>query len=146
MPPRAVLDELLRVGAVRQLEDGRLELAVHGYVPQAGEVEKLGILGSDVGDLIATIDHNLQHGVADPRFQRKVMYRNMPASVVPAFRQLSAQQAQQLLERLDAWLAACDTDPTDDPADKPIEAPRVRLGVGIYYFEAPAAPHDLKEH
>lgn len=145
MPPRAVLDELLRVGAVRQRDDGRLELAARAYVPLGGEVEKLGILGSDVADLIVTIDHNLQHGTADPRFQRKVMYRSLPASVRPAFRELSAREAQRLLERLDAWLAAQDTDGTDDPSG-PAPAPRVRLGLGIYYFEAPAAPHEPKEH
>jgi hypothetical protein len=136
MPARAVLDELLRVGAVRRQADGRLALVTRAYVPLAGEVEKLGILGSDVGDLIATIDHNLQHGRSDPRFQRKVMYRSMPADVTTAFRELSAMQAQDLLERLDAWLAEHDV---DNPAGQP-DAPRVRLGLGIYYFEAPARP------
>ena len=31
----------------------------------------------DVADLVATIDHNLQHGGSDARFQRKVMYRGI---------------------------------------------------------------------
>lgn len=136
MPARAVLDELLSVGAVRMDEKGALELTTRAYVPHKGEIEKLGILGSDVGDLIDTIDHNLRHGATDPRYQRKVMYRSMPADARPAFRQLSARQAQQLLERLDAWLAEHDL---DNPADQP-DAPRVRMGVGIYYFEAPAEP------
>ena len=135
MPARAVLDELLRVGAVRRRDDQRLELVTRAYVPQGGEVEKLGILGSDVADLIATIDHNLQHGATDPRYQRKVMYRSVPADIRPAFRALSAQQSQALLERLDAWLSEHDT---DNPPDQP-GAPRVRLGLGIYYFESPAA-------
>jgi hypothetical protein len=134
MPARAMLDELLGVGAVRLCSDGRIELCARAYVPQGGEFEKLGILGSDVADLVATIDHNLQHGATEPRFQRKVMYRSMPAGVRPAFRELSARQAQQFLERLDAWLAERDD---DNPADQP-DAPRVRLGMGIYYFEAPA--------
>jgi hypothetical protein len=135
MPARAVLDELLRVGAVRRLEDdGRLELTVRAYVPRGGEAEKLDILGRDVADLIATIDHNLQHGQDDPRFQRKVMYRRMPASAGPAFRKLSAREAQALLERLDRWLAAHDVD--EEPAR---DAP-VRIGLGIYYFEEPALP------
>jgi hypothetical protein len=142
MPARAVLDELLRVGAVRRRDDGRLELVTRAYVPMGGEVEKLGILGADVADLIATIDHNLQHGGTDPRYQRKVMYRSMPAHVRPAFRALSAQQSQALLERLDAWLTEHDTDDSPDQA----EAPRVRLGLGIYYFEAPAALDPPKEN
>jgi hypothetical protein len=141
MPARAVLDELVSVGAVALRDDGRVQLVHHAYVPQGGESEKLGILGSDVADLVTTIDHNLQHGATDPRFQRKVMYRSMPAAVRPAFRELSARQAQQLLERLDAWLSEHDQ---DNPTDQP-DAPRVRLGLGIYYFEAPAAPDTPKE-
>lgn len=139
MPVRAVLDELLRVGAVQLREtDQRLVLATRAYVPLGGEVEKLGILGTDVADLIGTIDHNLQHGGTDPRYQRKVMYRSVPAAIRPEFRALSAREAQALLEQLDAWLAERDTDnPPDDP-----KAPRVRLGLGIYYFEAPAAAPD----
>jgi hypothetical protein len=131
MPARAVLDELVRVGAVRQREDGRLELMTRAYVPQTSTVDKLGILGTDVADLITTIDHNLQHGSDDPRFQRKVMYDAIPLTALPAFRKLSAHQAQALLEKLDAWLATQDVDKT--PAhQRPACA---RVGLGIYYFE-----------
>jgi len=137
MPARAVLDELLRVGAVREREDGRLELVSAGYVPRSGDSEKLAILGSDAADLIATIDHNLQHGSADPRFQRKVMYRNYPADQLPAFRTLSAAQAQALLEKLDEWLARHGTPPGQD-----VPEPAMRVGLGIYYFEEPMAPDD----
>lgn len=137
MPARAVLDELLRVGAVTQGDDGAVVLVQKAYIPQRGEVEKLGILGSDVADLVTTIDHNLQHGADDPRFQRKVMYRRMPAEVRPAFRALSARLAQGLLERLDAWLA--ERGAADTPEVGP-QAPRVRIGLGIYYFEAPSSP------
>lgn len=137
MPARAVLDELLRVGAVREREDGRLERVSAGYVPRSGETEKLGILGSDSADLIATIDHNLQHGDTDPRYQRKVMYLNYPADQLPAFRKLSAAQAQALLEKLDHWLAQHGTPPGEDVPD-----PAMRVGLGIYYFEEPMAPDD----
>lgn len=135
MPARAMLDELLRVGAVREHADRRLELITHAYVPQGGEPEKLAILGGDVADLIATIDHNLQHGATDPRFQRKVMYRNYPAALLPAFRKLSAAQSQALLEKFDHWLAEHAGQPLSDTTP----APRMRLGVGIYYFEEPMA-------
>jgi len=131
MPARAVLDELMRVGAVERQEGGRLELVERAYVPRESTVEKLRILGADVADLIDTIDHNVQHGATDPRFQRKVLYQSMPADALPAFRKLSAAQSQALLEKLDRWLASHDTDnPPDDP-----NLPRARVGLGIYYFE-----------
>jgi hypothetical protein len=142
MPARAILDELLRVGAVQTRDDQKLELVTRAYVPQGSEVDKLGILGADVADLIDTIDHNLQHSGTDARYQRKVMYRSVPAGVRPEFRALSATQAQALLERLDAWLEERDI---PNPPDRP-DAPRMRLGLGIYYFEAPAASDLSKDN
>jgi len=144
MPARAMLDELERVGAVRRRSDGMIELRARAYVPKGSAADKLAILGSDVADLIATIDHNLVRDLdghdEDPRFQRKVMYHSMPADALPAFRKLSAQRAQALLEALDRWLAEHDI---DNPPDQP-EMTRARVGVGIYYFEdpldAPASP------
>jgi hypothetical protein len=69
-PVRAVLDELLRVGAVRRTDRGRLELVARAHVPQRSPIDKIAILGADVADLIDTIDHNIEHGDTDPRFQR----------------------------------------------------------------------------
>lgn len=131
VPARAVLDELLRVGAVEHLEDGRIRLLSRAYVPRTSDLDKLEILGADVSDLIYTIDHNLQHGAADPFFQRKVMYDNLPADAISAFRALSAEQAQVLLEKMDQWLAKHDRDV--NPSVK--GAGRMRAGIGIYYFE-----------
>ena len=131
MPSRAVLDELLRVGAVRRMGDGRVRLLVPAYVPRSSNVDKIGILGADAADLIDTINHNLDRGTRDPRFQRKVMYDNLPAEAVEEFRQLSAAQSQQLLERLDGWLAKRDRDVSPNVKGRG----RVRAGIGIYYFE-----------
>jgi hypothetical protein len=140
MPARAVLDELLRVGAIGRREDGLIEPLQRAYVPQAGALEKLSILGRDASDLIDTIDHNIQHGSTDPRYQRKVMYDSIPTRDLAAFRKISAAKAQALLETLDAWLAAHDVD--DEPGQP--AAPRSRVGLGIYYFEEPLAAPDTQ--
>jgi hypothetical protein len=131
VPVRAVLDELLRVGAVRKRDDGKLDLVVRAYVPQRSAVDKLEILGADVADLIGTIDHNIEHGNTDPRFQRKVMYRNVPLAALDEFRRLGGEQAQALLEQLDKWLAERIEQDSSDPTPQP----RARAGMGIFYFE-----------
>jgi hypothetical protein len=136
MTPRAMLDELLRVGAVRLIRDGRVKLVVRGYVPGSGDEVKIHILGTDVGHLIATIDHNLQLNGSTPEkpyFQRKVLYDNLPAEALPKFRILSAGSAQKLLEKLDTWLAERDRD-----SNPSVEGTgRHVAGIGIYYFEEP---------
>ena len=140
VPVRAVLDELLRVGAVRRRDDGRLVLVARAYVPQRSPIDKIAILGADVADLIDTIDHNIEHGDADPRFQRKVMYRQVPPAALPEFRRLSAAQAQTLLERLDRWLSERSVGEPSSP-----DEPRARVGMGIYYFEERLDSHPPKE-
>ncbi|HEX5683460.1 MAG TPA: DUF6502 family protein [Ideonella sp.] len=133
MPARAVYDELVRVGAVRRGDDGRIEPLARAYVPSTSVGDKLAILGTDVADLIATIEHNIDHGRAEPRFQRKVMYHRIAAAHLPGLRRLSAVQSQALLERLDRWLQEHDTG-VPDSGPEPRAA---RVGVGIYYFEEP---------
>lgn len=129
IPAKAVLDELLRVGAVEYTAEG-IRLLSRSYVPQRGTEDKLHILGTDVAHLAATIEHNIEHG-DNPRFQRKVAYDNLPEEIIPKFQALSREKAQQLLEDLDGWLSRHDRD--SNPA---VEGTgRKEAGVGIYYFE-----------
>jgi Family of unknown function (DUF6502) len=131
VPPRAVLDELLRVGAVERSAIGEIQLRTRVYIPRVSDREKLQILGTDVADLIATIDNNLQPDRHRPRFQRKVMYDNLPSEAAEKFRELSAAESQELIEHMDAWLSRHDRDAN------PLAhgSGRVRAGIGIYYFE-----------
>ncbi|HID30957.1 MAG TPA: hypothetical protein EYP19_13285 [Desulfobacterales bacterium] len=133
VPARAILDELIRVGAVEQLEDGRFSLLTRAYIPESSDADKLHILGTDVGHLISTIDHNLKPDPIGPFLQLKVAYDNLPDEILPAFRRLSAKKAQSLLESLDRWLAQRDRDVT--PTVK--GSGRNQAGLGIYYFEEP---------
>ncbi len=131
VPPRAVLDELMRVGAVARREDGRIHLVERAYIPAGDEAAKLDILGTDVADLIASIEHNLEPDAAERFFQRKVAYDNLPADYLPALRALLADRGQQLLETLNDDMARHDRDLGAVTSD----APRRRAMVGIYYFE-----------
>jgi len=138
IPARAVRDELLRVGAVEQLPDGRIRLLTPAYIPRASAQDKIHILGTDVGYLISTIDHNLQPGEAEPFFQRKVAYDNLPREVLPEFGRLASLKAQELLVKLDRWLARHDRDTNHAIAG----TGRNRAGVGIYYFEESSAEEE----
>ena len=139
VPVRAILDELMRVGAVKRLEDGKVCLLAQAYIPESSDADKLQILGADVGSLISTIGHNLKPDPIGPLFQRKVEYDNLPDEVLPKFRKVSAKRAQALLEKLDQWLAQRDRDvnPTVEGTG------RNRAGIGVYYFEE---PHSKEEN
>ena len=141
IPFRAVLDELTRVGVVEKLEDGSVRLKVRAYIPESGDADKLNILGTDVADLVSTIDHNLQQGGTEPFFQRKVMYDNVPSEAAQEFRKLSRSQAQALIEKLDKWLSQHDR----DASPKTTGTGQMRTGIGIYYFEENMKPQEPKD-
>lgn len=134
VPPRAVLDELLSVGAIRLRKDGRIELVTSAYLPTGDAPTMLSILGTDTAHLIETIDHNIFHKNDGRFFQRKVSYDNVPDEAAAKFRELSAEKAQQVLETLDRWLARHDRDANPSVAG----TGRKKVGMGIYYFEEDA--------
>lgn len=131
IPVRAILDELIRVGAVEMDGEGRIRLLSRAYVPQKGEADKIAILGKDVVDLVETIDHNLRANGEDTRLQLKVEYDNLPAEAIPALRALASERGRKLLEEMNAWLAEKDRD--SNPQSE--GTGRVRAGIGVYYFE-----------
>jgi HPt (histidine-containing phosphotransfer) domain-containing protein len=141
MTPRAVLEELVRVGVVEEVGDGNLALRQRAYVPAGDSEEMLQIFGEDVSDLIATIDQNLvgNKATAQPLFQRTLVYNNIPPEVMGRWRHHAARQSQNLLEQLDEWLAPYDRDIASHGANDGQED-AVRTGVGIFYFEEPVQP------
>src|SRR3569832_1546456 len=96
IPPRAMLDELLRVGTVERGKNGTLRLVTAGYVPKGSSTDQLHILGSDVALLIGTIDHNLTPDQREPYFQRKVAYDNLPVEALAPLRAMTEEKAQAL--------------------------------------------------
>ena len=131
IPPRAIADELARVGAIEILQDGQVRLLTRAYIPRGDQAEKIAILGSDVADLIRTIDHNLTCAPGEAYFQRRVSYDNIPQELLPALTKTLSRKAQSCLESLDRVLAEADRDRS--PRAK--GSGRVRAGIGIYYFE-----------
>jgi hypothetical protein len=138
VPYRAILDELDADGSIERLGDNRVRLIHRAYLPKADESMKLNILGVDTAFLIDTIEHNLNVEHQSPRFQRKVLYDNLPTEALPKFRRLSSQAAQGLLEKLDKWLSSHDRDVNPKAGG----TGRNTAGVGIYYFEV---QHDRED-
>lgn len=140
MPYRAVLDELVAQDVVQREGNMRVKLKERAYLPKADAAMKLHILGTDTEYLIDTIGHNLQPGDSEPRFQRKVLYDNLPDEVVPALRRRSSKMGQALLEKLDKIFSRHDRDVNPGAGG----SGRNTAGIGIYYFEKPHAERSEK--
>ncbi len=139
--PRAILDELLRVESVERTDDGEIKLRSRAYVPAEGDSEIISIMGSDVADLISTIDHNLRETPKNSRFQLKVSYDNLPAEPLARFRTLSTKESRKLLEIFDRELSAVDRE--TNPKSR--GTGRYRAGVSIYYFEESISDEESDE-
>lgn len=126
---RAILDELLRVGAVSKTDNESVKLSHHGFIPGKSEAAKINVLSTHARDLMATAIHNLMHDESEARFQRQVTYNDMPESVIKEFQQYSHDKSLELLREFDRWLAEKKRTVEPQPEEE-----TGRVGVGIYFF------------
>ena len=126
IPTRAMLDLLLAAGCI-QVEDNKVALVKHAYVPGKDSSEIIRILGTDTNELLNTIDHNLTAQEDDKRFQRKVSSKVLDSKAVDEFKVLSNKHSQALLEKLDAWISKNEVDQEDENARY--------VSLGIYFYE-----------
>jgi hypothetical protein len=147
MRPRAVADELLRIGAIEAV-DGKLRMTARGYVPGADAERIIEILGMDTAELMEAIDHNLQADPDDRLVQLKVLSDNVPARYQAEFNTYSGRLTRNLLEELARWLSE-----RDAGGDWSGDDERVVLGLGVYQInriarregEPTELPPDAKE-
>ena len=141
LPPRAILDELLRSGAIRLEDDGRVALQADSYVPASGATEKLHMLAEDPAQLVETMLHNVLEPDGEPLLQRKVFYDNLGADGAARARAEVRRACVQFLRSMNRLLARYDRDRNP----KAPGGERRGAGIGVYFFEtapgeAPARP------
>lgn len=128
LTPRAVLDELERIGAVVRRGE-RAQLVTQGYIPLADLQESIRIFGTSAADLMATMDHNISGQSPGPYIQRAVSYHNIPQELLDDIRQRCAQEGQAFLLQVNDWLSECDQEAGQGSGGQ------ARAGIGLYYFE-----------
>jgi hypothetical protein len=131
IPPRAMLNELLRAGSV--VEEGeKLRAVSRSYVPEPNDPEAMLVAGGAIRDLVRTIHYNLGCNDPEARFlERRVYSENLPKSQRIRFRKLSREKGELLLTDLSSWLSER-SKRTDDAMDTPTSG---RIGVGVYFFD-----------
>jgi hypothetical protein len=133
MPTRAVMDELIRIGAIKLEPDQRVRLIKDAFIPTHDDAIKFHIFGTDVSLLISTIENNIELKSEEPFFQRKVYYDNLPDEVIADLRRMSKKSAQKLINDMDRYIAINDRD-----VNPKLEGTgRNIAGIGLYYFEKP---------
>ncbi len=129
MAARAMLDELIRIGAVKETEPGWYKVLTRTYTPAIDEPDMLERLAGVVYNFVSTIDRNIREKNPDKRnFERYVFADNgIKKEDLPRFRAFIKKRAQLLLEEIDNWLSQL------EPPD-PTKEEQIRTGLGIYHY------------
>jgi len=136
MYPRSVADELLRLGAIEEVE-GRYRMSNRGYAPDADPTAMVDILGIDTAELIETMDHNIHADTANKLLQVKVLANNLPEQHLSDFNQYSKRISMKAIDEIVHWL-----NDHDAGKDESGEEARYAVGVGMFQINKLMHPAD----
>jgi hypothetical protein len=128
--PRAVLDELERLGVVTLREDGYVALNATAFVPHDGQSELFHFLAASVSDHLGAAVHNLAPDRSGPLMLDQ-----------SAFSQdLSADQARQLQQQARRlWLGVLQqflqTATVAEQRSEGVDGPKHRVRFGVYFHD-----------
>ncbi len=131
MAPRAMLEELKRVGAARIVpESGMIRVEKRTYIPEKMAPEQIEVFARGVRRYVETVDYNLgQPEAAERRFERWVFPDfGIREKDWPAFRALVTERLQNVIQDLDTKFAAFER-PQPDATDE------FKVGVGMYLYK-----------
>jgi Family of unknown function (DUF6502) len=130
MPPRAMLDELVRIGVVKEDDFGGLKVLTRTYLPNVEAPDSLDRMSKMVRNFVETLDYNRTENDPEQRlFERTVVAdEGISAEDLPAFTAFIGKKAQLLLEEIDNWLNKLDNSRVQK-ADVV-----VKTGLGIYHY------------
>jgi len=131
LPARAVLDELVRVGAASVSPTREVQLLTRRYIPLTGTIEKIDMLGTDAEQFIETIGHNILSAPEDAFLQQKIEFDNVGTRGVPILRRQLRKLADAFLRRVEDLMVLYDRDRNP----KAPGGERSRVTMGAYYFE-----------
>jgi predicted XRE-type DNA-binding protein len=129
MAARAMLDELLRIDAVKETETGWYKVLTRTYMPVVDEMDSLDRLASVIRNFINTIDRNINEPNPEKRlFERHVFADNgIKEKDLPKFRAFVKVRAQLLIAETDNWLSQLEQ---PDETDRNI----INTGLGIFHY------------
>ena len=130
-PPRAILDELQRVGSVEVSEDRQVRFKDQSFITREQQDLQgdLDIVGFSASRLINTLDHNLDPESENKRLQLVTFYHDIPADKLAEAQEYIRSRGVSFVKEIDSYLFELRSgQQTDDHAVN-------RAGMGIYYFQ-----------
>jgi len=127
-----ILDELLRVSAVKQRSDGSVQAISRTYATVRWSPQGIEALGEQLKEHCATLLHNLENP-ARPRFARRVVNAQLNPRYLPILLRDIDEHLETMADSLDDALNARSRTLTLSGSRQD----GVRLSVAMYVFEEP---------
>ena len=136
MAPRAMLDELLRIGLAEIDDDGLIRNAGRTYIPSKLDPAAVERLGKTVSRLADTLDFNNQIEDASlGRFERDVNTDiGLTEEQYQQFNIYLRMKCQQLLETIDNWLAHQEGRIGGSKPKERLPRRKLMTGIGVYHY------------
>jgi Family of unknown function (DUF6502) len=132
-----ILEELLRVKAVRRLSDGRLQALSRTYATVRWDPAGVMAFGEQLSEHCATLLHNLRFP-AHAHYVRRVLNSQLDPRYVPMLTRDLAQHTEALADSFD--------DALNDPQQTlPGKTGAASLGIAFYVFEVPPADEGAQD-
>ena len=131
--PRALMDELMRIGAVQEVGNGFYRALKRSYVPEPLSAPSISMLARSVHNLCDTLSTNLSvspqgKDLIETRglIQRSIFtVHGIPKSDHAAFDQFIRARGQAFADDIDNWLSTRDLGGVQDS---------MQVGVGFYHY------------
>lgn len=132
VPPRAVLDELRRCGAVEIVDGDSVRLKRFAYFPKTDNWQEIDVVAQVAGELMESFDYNYRNNVApgEGRPVRQVSSSQLPESALPEVRDYVRKEVDALARKVHHYVT--------EREDKVKQSGKTyyRAGLGLYYFES----------
>jgi hypothetical protein len=131
IPPGAMRTELKRVGAVKEDEEGNLEVLNRYFRPKGDHESLISLLIHAVYPTIAALSHNTDPNRDGYTWPQRVAFTTaVRKSDVPRLKRIVGDRVEAFTEAIDDLFIAYETlSPNDNKEEE------TTLAVGVFYFE-----------
>ena len=124
--PQAVLDELIRIGAVQGVGNGFYRALRRSYIPDAMSPENILYVARVMHNLAETLETNLRAGAGGVLIERSIFTAyGIPKKVHPSFDAFIRAKGQAFADDIDNWITPHDVEGIVDG---------MKIGVSFYHY------------
>lgn len=125
--PRAILDEMSRLGVVKVDDSDSVVLQTDSFVPSKGVEEKMYFLGRNIHDHVAASRENVKNE-SPPFLERSVYYDQLTLDSIEELSKLSREKSTQILQELNRHARRLQL------RDAEAATAKYRMNFGYYFF------------